>query len=195
MRQANRRRASEGFTLLESIVMLALLGLLVVMGFPALLNTIHRAKVETTVREAAMELRAARLEAVKRSVPTYVEADLTNDRLVVWRESGDTLGFSDDDELVRQLGLPEGLHFWGPADGAPEGPDATFGLPAENYLTFEANGAADFVGAIRFGDGRDNFLELRVDPPATARVTTRKWDGATNRWLERGEGGKQWSWL
>ena len=193
--QSRRGRAAGGFTLLELVVMLALAGILVLIGYPALMNTIRRARVEGAVRSAAMEARAARLEAIKRSVQTYVEADFTNDRIAVWRESGITDGFSPaDDVLVRELDLPAKVDFWGPADGTPEGPDATWNLPAEHYITFESSGAAESAGAIRFADERGNFLEVRVDPPATARVSMRKWDAAAAAWKAAGEDGKQWDW-
>ena len=118
MRQLSRRNPSEGFTLIEMIVTLAVLAVLLVIGYPALLNSIHRGKVETTLRQAAMEARAARLEAIRRSTRTYLQADFTNNRLVLWREStpptpAASPDFSaTDDVLVRELPLPEGLHFW-----------------------------------------------------------------------------------
>jgi prepilin-type N-terminal cleavage/methylation domain-containing protein len=195
MCKLRRRTSHQGFSLLELLVILAVVGLAVLIGFPALMNTIRRARVETTVKEAAMEVRTARLEAVRRSVNTYVEADFENDRLVVWREADGVDGLTDNDVLVRETTLPSQVRFWAPGED-PEGPEATVGLTARDngnqYFTFLASGAASATGAIRFADTRGNFLEVRVDPPATAKVTLRKYDDGN--WLDQGAEGRQWTW-
>jgi prepilin-type N-terminal cleavage/methylation domain-containing protein len=181
-----------GFTLIELIIVLALLGFMLVMGLPALLNMIHRSNVEGVVKQAAMEARGARLQAVKQSITTFVQADLTGNRVVVWRDAGAAGWTPGTDELLQELALPAGMSFGGPAtDPAP-----TQGLPAENYLTFKSTGEADVAGGIRFNDGRGNYLELRVDPPATAKVTLLKWDATASppAWKAQGENDKRWTW-
>jgi prepilin-type N-terminal cleavage/methylation domain-containing protein len=192
---ARKVAADPGFTLVELAIVLAIIGVAVLIGMPALLNGIRRAEVEGGMRQAAVELRAARLEAIKKSATVYVEADMATDAIVTWRETGVTPGFNPADpgadQELRRLKLPSRLDFWGPADATAEGPDAT--EPASTpLLTFLPSGSAEDTGAFRFGDGRGNFLEVRVDPPATARITMRKWDGAAFR--QQDEGGQRWTW-
>ena len=106
-----RREATRGFTLIEMIIVLAIMIIVMAIGFPALQNMIYRSKVEGTVREAAVLMRAARLDAIKRSNTFYVQADFTGNQVVVWRETGTTSGFSADDEQIHALKLPAGLDF------------------------------------------------------------------------------------
>ncbi|HXT50259.1 MAG TPA: GspH/FimT family protein [Thermoanaerobaculia bacterium] len=180
----------KGFTLVELIIVLVIIGIAAVIGMPALLNAIRRAETEGGVRQATVELRAARLEAVKHSATVYVEADFAKDQLVTWRENNLTAGLSADDEQLRRMPLPAKLYFWGPGDAAAEGPDATF--PASTpVLTFLPDGSIDEEAALRFGDGR-NYLEVRVAPRATARVTMLKYNGTD--WLKQGENDKRWTW-
>ena len=190
MAPLRRRELAAGFTMLELIIVLCLLGIMMIIGFPALLNMIRRSKVETVIKEAAMEVRAARLQAVKHSYSTFAQADLTGRRLVVWRDAG-AAGFTPGtDEQLAELQLPDGMSFVGP----PSSPAPSEGLPADNYFTFRSTGQADVNGGIRLADERGNYFEVRVDPAATGKVTLRKWDDATSLWKTQGEDGKRWTW-
>jgi hypothetical protein len=93
--------------------------------------------------------------------------------------------------------LPKEFWFWGPADTAPEGADATQNLGTTREFTFLSSGAAKDIGGIRFSDSK-NFFEVHVEPKATARVTLRKYDPAesdpTKQWKVQDEGGQRWTW-
>lgn len=190
LRMTSHKSVAKGFTLIELIVVLAIIVIAALIGMPALLNAIRRSATEGGVRQATMELRAARFEAIKNSATVYVEADFANDQLLTWRETNVTAGLSPDDEQLRRMPLPTRLHFWGPADPGAEGPDATDPLSTP-VMTFMPNGAIDAVGAYRFSDGL-NFLEVRVEPRATARVTMLKWNGI--KFLPQGENDERWEW-
>jgi prepilin-type N-terminal cleavage/methylation domain-containing protein len=192
MARKDRRELAAGFTLLELIVVLAIIMIGVLIGLPALQNMLQRTKIDAALRESAMEFRAARLEAVKQSATIFVEADFTNDKLVTWQETGSD-GFTPaTDRQLREFKLPKGFYFWGQGDPGAEGPAATDNLPALHQFTFLPSGAAKDVGGVRFSDGMGNFFEVHVEPKATARVTLRKWDGAA--WKQQGEGGQRWTW-
>ena len=186
----SHKSVAKGFTLIELIVVLAIIVIAALIGMPALLNAIRRSSTEGGVRQATVELRAARFEAIKNSATVYVEADFANDQLVTWRETNLTPLLSPDDEELRRMPLPTRLHYWGPADAAAEGPNAT-DPPSTPVMTFMPNGAIDEEGAFRFSDGL-NFLEVRVAPRATARVTMLKWNGT--QWRPQGENDERWEW-
>ena len=57
---------------------------------------------------------------------------------------------------------------------------------------FLSDGSVLELGAFRTGDLEGNYLEIRVDPKATARVEILKWDGA--EYLAQGDKGKTWKW-
>ncbi len=183
---------SAGFTLLEVIVVTAILMIAAMIGLPAFFNAMRRAKVETWVTQVAAEARAARLEAVKGSVRVYLQADLPGRRVVVFRETEVTPGFdAATDEQVREIVLPQqGLAFWGPGDVGPAGPEATSQLSSDRHLTFFPDGTTDAAGEIRFGDGQGNFLAVKVGPIATGRVQILKWDQTSTTWRPRSE----WKW-
>ncbi len=57
---------------------------------------------------------------------------------------------------------------------------------------FNSDGSVDATGAFRYADQRGNFLEVRIDPRAVARVKVRKWDGTS--WFARDESPGPWIW-
>lgn len=192
MRKNTRRAREQGFNLIELIVLMAIIGIISLLGFPALQNMIYRSKVEGSIRTAASQVRAARLDAVKRYKMVFVEADYTNHRFATWLDDGDESFDNTKDTLLSAFALPEAVEFWGPADAAPEGPDAVNGLAVGEPYTFKKDGAAEVAGGVRLGDAKGNFFEIRVDPPATGRVSLRKFDGTG--WYVQGENGKNWVW-
>jgi type II secretory pathway pseudopilin PulG len=193
MRQSAAGRKPGGFTIIELLIILVIVGLIAVLGFPALHRAIQRMRHEGFAREAAALARAARLQAIRNSTATYVEVDLTNRVLRSILETDGVAGPTDDDRVLRTLEVPGTVYFWGPGDAGPNGPAAIDGFGGQSWATFTARGAALDSGAFRLGDsaGR-NFLEVRVDPPATARISLLRWDGST--WRAQGEGGVSWKW-
>lgn len=197
-RRAGTRTGSRrsGFTVVELLVVIAILGLGIILALPALQNLIIRSKLMAMGRETATLVHAARLEAIKRSQPAILQFDLAEGQVEAYiDEDGD--GEKDAMEpVLSTLILPSRVDFGAPMGDPMEIAGFTprpSGNPP-NHVVFRTDGAIDDSGAIRFVDDRDNFVEVRIEPRATARVRIRKWDEITSRWLESGEGGTKWEW-
>jgi len=201
---ANRTR-SEGFTLVEALIVLAVLMIALLILMPALQNMMVRSKLEGVARETAQFIHFARLEAIKQSVPAVVRVDGASGEVSAFVDvDGPTSNDPPDGIYNPVAGDPPGQTDYqlgrstipyGVSQSAPSGQMAVDGLTAigsERVVQILVDGSADSVGAYRFGDERGNFLEVRVEPRATARVTVRKWDGTA--WWSRGEGGHPWQW-
>lgn len=184
-----------GFTLLELLVVIAIISILALVGMPALQQLMVRNKLEGITRQGSIHLQVARQEAIKRGVPVVVRADFDTDELVIFANVDEDANFNYDpdnskphrtvDYEVARLQLPSGnnptasLYFWGPADGTPEGNDATDGFTTDGngdqVAVFLPNGSIDEAGAFRIADTRGNFFEMRVAPQATALIRTQKY--------------------
>lgn len=202
MRLRRLPKSSSGLTLLELVIALAVLMMVAALGIPALLQFVHRGKIEGFTRNSAMMLREARLEAVKGGFPCIVWADSGEGSLVafadlnrdgIFNPDGSEVDFRSTDYPLRRLPLPEGVSFDAP-DSQPsvEGFTTIAGLPAR-YAVFSEDGSINDAGAFRVGDERGNFLEIRVAPAATAKITIRKWD--EDGWYLHGENERTWTWL
>lgn len=211
MSKATRQGRGAGFTLVELLVTFTMIMVASSIGLPALLNYLHRARLEGAARQATMMMHAARLEAITRGIPAAVVLDEDTGELVAFADV-DGAGSTDppdgvynpvtgDDyrETDYELGrypMPNGVSFLDP-DGN-QGLDAVDGfanpapLPTKRAY-FRIDGSVADIGAFRFADLRGNFLEARIAAASTARVEMRKWDEALNEWRTQGEEGN-WTW-
>lgn len=196
-RQIDRRRQS-GFTLLEVLVVVAVVGILLMITAPAFLNMINRYKLTGTAREVTSLMQAARLESIKLNAPAHVNYDATTNAFVAFVDLDNDLALSAPDRVLSgTVPLPAKVTFHGPGDFAANGANAIDGwddAPAQDGPIFRSDGSVDRVGAFRFKDSNDNYLEVRVETPATGRIVLRKFDRGENAFLLNGEGGHRWVW-
>lgn len=206
MRDLRGSRPAAGFTLIELLVVLAIAGVLLLLTIPALDRFMHRGKIEGAARQTAVLFQAARMEALKRNVPARVVADFDTDQVYAFADLDRDGAFdaAKDRELGRLM-LPKNVLFRAAEDGAPEGTNALVSFDDTPCAAVTRGGCEDFNpdgtasagGAIRFGDPRQNYLEVRVTSVATAKVEIRKYDPASNAYWVQGEvggAGKSWEW-
>lgn len=210
MKRGRRHRLHPGFTVIEMIVVVAIIGIMATLGLPNLIRVIHRAKLDGIVRETSVLMKRARSEAVRQSVPTVVRADFARNEIVAFADV-DGVALGDPSDLIfnpiagephrttdYELGryrLPNLVGFAHPSADPAERIDGFTPAGAEFVAVFDPNGSMRNTGAIRFGDLRGNFLEVRVEPAATARVQVLKWDLDLAAYQTRNQGDKPWVWL
>lgn len=188
--RGERRRRVAGFTLLELMVTLAVLGVVLAISIPGLLSVRQRRLLEGGGEQVTVFLQRARFLAIQRNRSQRVVPVLSEGIVFL---DGDGDGVLDDvEKLDGVVALSGGVRFGGPPgdSAAVDG----FTLSAGSRIAVvRPDGSVLDGGAFRLVDAEgDDFLEVRVVEPATGLTRLRKWDGGA--WKERGEGGQAWRW-
>ncbi len=68
----------EGFTLIEMVVAVAIIGILALVLYPSILNTLETRKLENSTRQVVTSLQRAKFEAVKTRINHRVRFDFIN---------------------------------------------------------------------------------------------------------------------
>jgi prepilin-type N-terminal cleavage/methylation domain-containing protein len=175
------QRAERGFTLIELLVVIVVAMILMALTIPTLQTTWRAGKLRGAANQTMVLMRQARLEAIKFSaqgIVSIVPATADAPGRVEAFSDRDADGVRDPEEpIVGTFVLPKGVDFRAPGDltGAYSVDDLTTdadGGPSK--AVFLRDGSIEATGAFRLGDENGNFLEVRVDPRATARVEIRK---------------------
>jgi type IV fimbrial biogenesis protein FimT len=102
------RRASDGFSLIELMIGIALLALLLMLGLPALGTYLQNAKLRSAAESFYSGVQMARAEAVRRNA--QVEIVLTNDDPNVINRNTATLSATGKNWIIRALDPTTGLY-------------------------------------------------------------------------------------
>lgn len=173
-------RRNAGFTLVELLVVLVLGMILVLLSYPELAKYYTRSQLEGTTQQLALMMQKARYQAIRFSPQTATVCADTVNRQVVG-----SLGATQNAWFT----LPKAISF-----GAPGAQLPITLVVTPNCFTFNSDGSVAEVGSFRLVDNNANYLEVRIDSAATARVEVRKWNATDSQWYTRNQGGKAWEW-
>jgi len=207
------RRGQSGFTLIEMLVVLALMAALMFFSIPAILPVIHQSKLTGIANEVKSLMFLARLNAIKYSTQAVVRiipVDATHPIAQVQafsdRDGDGMLGANDT--VLASFYLPRGVTFTTPSNLTDAASVSAFspdpgGAALPHIAIFRSDGSltdnsancgagVNCAGAFCLADQNGNYLEVRIPSAATPIPKLFKWDG-TN-WRAKGDNKENWQW-
>jgi prepilin-type N-terminal cleavage/methylation domain-containing protein len=147
-----RRRREGGFTMIEMIIVVALIGMMAVFAAAYLRSIFKREKLKSVVKEIYSIVLATRMQAVRRNLPCVMRIDPANRLVTVWADALPNNYIQDAGEpTLLSFIIPDNVYF----QFAPSGVlNDSAAVSFDSYL-----GNAALVDLIVFkGDGS-------LDPP------------------------------
>jgi len=194
------RRSARGITLIEALVVLAILSIAMAVAIPNFRAYSVKSKLLTPVRDVEHVLAMARLQAVNAQRPAVVafmkstanwdewptEVFTGKDSIVAFQDNDGNSAFGTGDRVLDAYVLPTSVKYRRPG-GAEPLPTARIAYGAGGGLAVGAN------AEVYFGDDLSNFVRI-VLSGAGGHVRRQMYDPAgAGKWLSRDDEGK-WPW-
>ncbi|HTS67301.1 MAG TPA: prepilin-type N-terminal cleavage/methylation domain-containing protein [Candidatus Acidoferrales bacterium] len=154
-------RTDRGITLLEMIVVLAIIGLIVGVSFPAISAGLDSVRMVSATDSVAALLNSGVTWAARRQQPVELLVSPRENRLAL---------YSADGRFTRELQLPDGIFVEAVQPSVADDPDGI------RRIMFIPGGAIPGIG-IQLANRRDGHRLVRLDPmtgfPRVESVSTR----------------------
>jgi len=155
----DRRRLERGFTLMEMMIVVVVIGLISAMAVPSFLSYMPKLKVKTTARDIVSQLRLARSKSVSERRPYGVQFDVAKNCYTVFADTdnpaGMTFTVADSTIQVDTLEADVSLN------------SCTY---ANNCVIFNSTGAASTSGEIKVVTSDGSILMSINTLASTGRV-------------------------
>lgn len=190
------RRRAAGFTLIETLIVLLLLGIMITLVTPNFLKAIQHQKLTSTAQQTAVLMRLARLQAIKTAINSVVQIDTVKGTVTAFSDANNNQTLDSTEKTLGRINLSKGVTIMAV--------DRFTSPPTPAVAVFRSDGsvlcpAADLQctatkspGAFRFQNSNGDQIEARVVTATGGRIVLQKYNGST--WLPNGEGSNAWKW-
>lgn len=204
---AGAARRERGFSLLELLIVIAILGLVVALVTPSMMRIIRRGRLQNAASQFGTSLLRARLQAVKRG--NNVGLCVTNDtgnpnygEMILFVDTNSDGSYDAGDTVLQGIPMPadSGSKFLQvlidtPNNNSPSTGSATFSFVFTPFgSAINANSSGQVSEAVYVKDDRGNLLQVSVPVAGSGKVTTTKYNPTPTAPAVAGYFAPPWNW-
>lgn len=187
-------RGEKGFTLVELMIVVAMLGIVAFMAYPSIMGAIQNYKIRSAASDIAGNIKLTRAYAIKEATRNYLITFNSTSKLynIGYENTGDLVpdGFGTGAPRVVSLGNygTSDIIFGSDAPNGPPGSPVNSGPVPGNGINvsgtppnirFNSDGSVTNVGGIFIKDGVGNNYCISIDA-IVGTVILWRWEGGNN---------------
>jgi len=169
------RRRAAGFTLIESLIVLLILGIMITLVLPNFLKAIQRQKLLGIAQQTAILMRLARLQAIKTATNSVVQIDTAKGTVTAFSDANNNQTLDSTEKALGRIDLSKGVTFMAVSGFTSP--------PTPAVAVFHSDGSVECPptptpcltpGAFRFRSSDGDQMEARVLKPNSGRIVVQK---------------------
>ncbi|WP_300460942.1 GspH/FimT family pseudopilin [Desulfobacula sp.] len=166
MELKDNKKVTSGFTLIEVMVVIAIVGILSAIAVPGIVAKLPDYRLRSAARDIVSCLQEAKMRAVKENATAAIIFDVANDQYTAWVDNGWSGGAGNwwpdtnvGEIVFKQITLPAGIQFY---------QNTTF---TANTFGFNSRGIpATTVGTVFISNNKSNYRSIIVSSAGNIRV-------------------------
>lgn len=185
--------SERGFTLIEIIVVMAILMIVAVFTYPNILAIANRNRIEGSAQHIRTLMHSSRLQAIKQKCYGVVMIDPAARKVIAFLDRDRNGELDSEDTQLGVVDLPFQVHFRDEAGAEGLASVEEFDNPdplPEKRAIFKEDGTLASTGALRVADDRGNAMEVFAENASLVPVI-RKHEGGSV-YIPKGDASSAW---